>query len=286
MVTFASGLTRWDRRRCLLAASGLVQTSTAEGVSESVNSLNDLQAIIEADDDEQTNRLALAFAVGLGFSGYFFTDKLSLWGPLYWNRRLSSWHHACGRSYIAHRHDQADPIVERLRCGAERFVWSRDLFVTEAERRVFDHYREQGRPSGLALGKRTPFGLSVLLLSSEEILHVDAEVAIKAQLLWHALMENDRWRNVEATERRVGQAVAGLSSEQLAILGWIAAGKSNSVIAEIEQHSRSYVDFHVNEIYARLQVSSREKATMAASISRLISEDAWPKDLHRDRKTG
>lgn len=56
MATFASGLTRWDRRRCLLAASGLVQTSTAEGVSESVNSLNDLQAIIEAVLGEEIDR--------------------------------------------------------------------------------------------------------------------------------------------------------------------------------------------------------------------------------------
>ncbi|HEX7783483.1 MAG TPA: LuxR C-terminal-related transcriptional regulator [Sphingobium sp.] len=62
-----------------------------------------------------------------------------------------------------------------------------------------------------------------------------------------------------------------LSPRELEVLGWVARGKSNSVIAEIIGVSSNTVDTHLRRIYGKLNVTDRVSAALAGLGHGLVS---------------
>jgi DNA-binding CsgD family transcriptional regulator len=62
-----------------------------------------------------------------------------------------------------------------------------------------------------------------------------------------------------------------LSPRELEVLGWVARGKSNSVIAEILGLSSNTVDTHLRRIYGKLDVTDRVSAALTGLAHGLIS---------------
>lgn len=68
-------------------------------------------------------------------------------------------------------------------------------------------------------------------------------------------------------------ATAPLSPREQEVLGWVARGKSNSVIADIIGVSTNTVDTHLRRIYVKLDVCDRVSATLAGLGRGYISID-------------
>jgi DNA-binding NarL/FixJ family response regulator len=64
-----------------------------------------------------------------------------------------------------------------------------------------------------------------------------------------------------------------LTTRELAVLGLLAAGKSNREIADALGISDSTVKIHVRHVFAKLEVTSRTKAIVTAARWRLVRID-------------
>jgi DNA-binding CsgD family transcriptional regulator len=62
------------------------------------------------------------------------------------------------------------------------------------------------------------------------------------------------------------------------VLRWIGEGKSNSVIADILQISRSSVDSYVKRLFAKLGVSDRISASLRGLATGLIVSGDYPQE--------
>lgn len=70
--------------------------------------------------------------------------------------------------------------------------------------------------------------------------------------------------------RPYDEDVPQLSQRELDVIRWISEGKSNAVIAEILEISKSTVDIYVKRIFAKLGVSDRTAASVRALAMGLI----------------
>jgi DNA-binding CsgD family transcriptional regulator len=72
--------------------------------------------------------------------------------------------------------------------------------------------------------------------------------------------------------------VPALSRREMEVLRWIGEGKSNSVIADILQISRSSVDSYVKRLFAKLGVSDRISASLRGLATGLIVSGDYPQE--------
>ncbi len=130
-----------------------------------------------------------------------------------------------------------------------------------ALRRAWDTWRQLGAPYEAARA-RALVGSACLLLGDEETaaLELDAARSVFAQL--GAVPDVAR---VESLTRRdhVGEA-HGLTARQLEVLRLVAAGKSNREIASALVISEHTVARHLQDVFAKLGVSSRTAASKFA----------------------
>jgi DNA-binding NarL/FixJ family response regulator len=64
-----------------------------------------------------------------------------------------------------------------------------------------------------------------------------------------------------------------LTTRELAVLGLLAAGKSNHEIAEALGISDGTVKIHLRHVFTKLEVTSRTKAIVTAARRRLVRFD-------------
>ncbi|WP_374407827.1 autoinducer binding domain-containing protein [Pelagerythrobacter sp.] len=69
-----------------------------------------------------------------------------------------------------------------------------------------------------------------------------------------------------------------LSPREMEVLRWIGEGKSNAVIADILEISRSSVDSYVQRLFAKLGVSDRISASLRGLALGLIVSGDYPKE--------
>ena len=104
-------------------------------------------------------------------------------------------------------------------------------------------------PQGAAAVVSLGFGPGAMRLSETDLFTLQSAAQI-AHLRYSAMLE-----------RSVPQD-AGLSPREIEVLEWIAAGKSNGVIAEIRGISPHTVDTMVRRIFTKLKVNDRTTAAL------------------------
>jgi len=165
--------------------------------------------------------------------------------------------------YIAEGRQADDPIRAQASVNAVPFRWSdiRALrMLTPAQEAFLDEFSDIYDGDGIAIPVFGPGGRNgyVGLGLPEGIKEMSPELVQRCQVA----AQYSHQRYCEIIVRQLGDYQA-LSPRELEVLGWVARGKSNSVIAEIIGVSANTVDTHLRRIFGKLRVSDRVSAALA-----------------------
>lgn len=157
-----------------------------------------------------------------------------------------------------------DPTVRHCQTRPVPLVWNEGMYTPES----FD-LMEESRAHGLGHGLSVPVHesadvVSMLSLARDRPFQ-DAEeqrrtlevAAVLANCL-HVASKRVVIPRIEAALR------PRLTPREMECLKWIAEGKSNSVIGQILHISEAAVVFHVNNLFRKMNVSTRLQAAIAA----------------------
>ncbi len=171
----------------------------------------------------------------------------------------------------------ASPIENLARRRIVPFFWSEveELTrLTKAEQAYLHRILTLHPNDGLAIQVHGPQGAAAVVclgfeagapkLSKADIFTLQS-AAQTAHLRYSIMMED------------VGLRDASLSPREIEVLEWIAAGKSNNVIAEILGISRHTVDTNVRRIFSKLEVNDRTTAAIRGLGSGILRK---PKKDH------
>ncbi|MFK4706210.1 DNA-binding CsgD family transcriptional regulator [Roseateles asaccharophilus] len=164
----------------------------------------------------------------------------------------------------------ADPVHSYLRDSTRPLIWSQDTYVKAGAADLWDFIAPHGYKVGVAV--TFPLGPGRKL-----ILSVDRNQALPKdpskvtgfvgmlQLLAAYAQDNEGIRSMFPTKP--------LSPHQQRVMALVAAGKSNSVIADILEISPDTVAFHLKAVFARLGVSTRQQAVLEVERLKLIPRE-------------
>ncbi|GHH05987.1 helix-turn-helix transcriptional regulator [Pseudodonghicola xiamenensis] len=155
-----------------------------------------------------------------------------------------------------------DPLLHNAVTASSSFLWCADDWNAKG----FHEYAEYLDISGLSGGATIPlnrptgqFGAMTLLAVDQKPLTDDALQA--TQILAHmAMARASALTERIATSGGVLRRIRLLSKHQLEILRWVARGKTNREIAIILGSTRRTIDYHMQQILNKLEVSSRAQA--------------------------
>lgn len=173
--------------------------------------------------------------------------------------------------YITQGRQADDPIRAQASVNAVPFRWSdiRALrTLTPAQETFLDELADIHYGDGIAIPVFGPGGRNgyVGLGLPDGVKDIPPEIVQRCQVAAQYCHQ----RYCEILVRQLGDYQA-LSPRELEVLGWVARGKSNSVIAEIIGVSANTVDTHLRRIYGKLRVSDRVSAALAGLGHGLIN---------------
>jgi len=164
--------------------------------------------------------------------------------------------------YIEERHYRDNPVVAAARERLEPVYWEDAVAaagLSERERAFVETYRSAGLGSGVGIPVYGPHGRDgqcglgfapAVRRLRPEVLHEFQWVCQLAHLRYCAIL-------IPA----LGPPPR-LSQREVEVLGWVACGKSNSLIGDILGISSHTVDAHLRRICLKLGVSDRISATV------------------------
>jgi LuxR family transcriptional regulator/LuxR family quorum-sensing system transcriptional regulator CciR len=175
--------------------------------------------------------------------------------------------------YLTEGRQADDPIRAQASVNAVPFRWSdirRLRTLTPAQEAFLEEFVDlhHGARDGIAIPVFGPGGRNgyVALGLPDGLKDIPPELIQRCQVAAQYCHQ----RYCELVARQLGDFQT-LSPRELEVLGWVARGKSNSVIAEIIGVSANTVDTHLRRIYGKLRVSDRVSAALAGLGHGLIS---------------
>lgn len=168
------------------------------------------------------------------------------------------------RSYL-----KIDPTVQHALKSTLPVVWSNQLFAPAQE--MWEEARGHGLRFGWAQASRDAngaVGLLTLARSAEQL--SDAELAAnQAKMSWltqyaHAAMAR------LLTPKLAPETQIAMTAREKEVLRWTAEGKTAYEIAQILSVSERTVNFHVNNVVAKLQTSNKTQAAVKAAVLGLL----------------
>lgn len=229
----------------------------------------ELQEIGEAATPPELWRFARGYYRDLGFKGlaYFVSDQRT--GGA---RGFHVFHGGFGRPvrqvYANHgEHDRVPPLAI---ARGEPLRWSHAWSLIEPKS-AENAYRELIEQAGLGDGFTFPVFGPQGRTGAVSVGNVSSEMLDKAPVEQMQLV-------AQTAHTRLNQLLPDrptlekpLSTRELEILGWVARGKSNSVIAGILGLSSATVDTYLRRVYEKLGVSDRTSAAVVGVNMGLIA---------------
>ncbi|MHA3978137.1 helix-turn-helix transcriptional regulator [Halovulum sp. GXIMD14794] len=207
-----------------------------------------------------------------GFDTLCYQHLPPLGAPDEDNIRVASWGYPKDweQRYIGEKLFRTDPMPAQALTGEEPFRWGdirqlRDM--TPAEKSTLDLLEGCGRLDGIAVpvfgpgGRNGYFGLGV----KREEPEFNQGDLVRYQAACQAA--HLRYCRIVRTQM---QSLPVLSTRERELLGWVARGKSNSVIAEIMNISPHTVDAYLRRVFYKLGTTDRISAVVKALGSGLI----------------
>ena len=175
------------------------------------------------------------------------------------------------RQYRARLH-LIDPLPSISLTHSTAFVWPGDVEETDLtglQQRYLKLVARYGMGQIIGVACYGPNGRSGFLGA----VWTDEQPPIAGHKQWVNSVGQGSFRRYCQLIRNDDEIVP-LSNRELQVTSWMCEGKSNSVIAQILEISRSSVDMYVRRIFAKLGVSDRTAACLRAySLGLIVTGD-------------
>lgn len=178
------------------------------------------------------------------------------------------------RNVFAQEYETFDPARKYISSWQDGpYLWDQlenERRLSAIEKRILDDARDAGLHEGIAVALFNPGGgvAGMGFASSDGGIKVNKNllsllyaIANQFDLVYKALMTRD--------QADASRAV-GLTPREREVLNWVAIGKSKWDIAQILRISEHGVDYHLRNIYKKLNVSTRVSAVAKAIRMGLI----------------
>lgn len=178
----------------------------------------------------------------------------------------ASWH----QQYRSQGYVEIDPTVRHGLRSLLPLVWTDDVF---AETRDFwEDARGHGLRYGWAQPCRDPSGVAgmVTVARSSDPL-TDSELKLKApRLLWMTQVAHVAMTKL-VIRRVLPEADIHFSPREIAVMRWTAEGKTSGEIGDILRIAERTVNFHIQNVIAKLSASNKTAAAIRLCTLGLLS---------------
>jgi LuxR family transcriptional regulator len=230
---------------------------------------NQLQALQSIQSEHQLFQAILSFSEELGFDlcAYGLRMPLPLTNPktIMFNNYPTAWQ----EQYQAKNYLAIDPTVQRAIRSSLPILWTDDLFCPAQD--LWEEARSFGLRYGWAQSIRDfngAVGMLTLARSNDPITEkeLDAKMFNMAWLTQAAHLGMSRC----LTPKLMPEAIAKLSNREIAVLRWTADGKTSGEIACILNIAERTVNFHINNVIAKLNATNKTSAAIKAAMLGLL----------------
>jgi DNA-binding CsgD family transcriptional regulator len=234
------------------------------------NSYDLIVSIREAADETDLLKRMKAVAVANGFEQVLFgvVMRRPYLEPI--QHVTSGYPEAYWEIYNSKDFISRDPVFAHCRNRTTSLVWSEDLYSANSYE-IMEESTKYGLGHGLSVSVTDgPHMFSILSLARDKPFESAAEeerVLTAGALLVDTLHVISKNLIVPGMERDLRPKLTPREQE---CLKWIAEGKSNSVIGDLLKLSEATVDFHIRNIFRKLNVASRTQACVVGMSMGLI----------------
>ena len=170
--------------------------------------------------------------------------------------------------YQQNRYDAVDPIVSSALSSSTPIIWSSDLYPTKGS------FWEEAQSHGVSYGCSQSIdsggasGILSFSRSSEQISYSEM-LTIQSHLVAITHYAHTKFCQFVAPSR-FPEMFARLTTREKDVLRWCADGKTSHEISIILRISERTVNFHLNNIFEKLNVTNKTAACVKAVNYRLI----------------
>lgn len=222
---------------------------------------------IESEQELFAQAARIAKSMGFDYCAYGIQMPVPVSRPnvALFNNYSDAWRQCYdARGYLA-----VDPTVRHALKSSLPLIWSDKLFANAPD--FWDDARSHGLEVGWAQASRDASGaVGLLTLARGAQVFTDAELAAnQARMSWlvqyvHAAMAR------LLTPKLAPESRVALTAREKEVLRWTAEGKTAYEIAQILVVAERTVDFHINNIVAKLGTSNKTQAAVKATALGLL----------------
>lgn len=174
--------------------------------------------------------------------------------------------------YFENGYDKIDPVISYGATQLSAYRWEdipTRLTLTKKQQKCLHYGKEAGLNSGVATYLRGSRGqlAGVSLASSEKKDGFDGKIDLITAYSNHFYIQYQRIHKISDPE----PCNIILSNKEREVLTWVATGKTDSDISDILSISEHTVDFHLRNIYRKLDANDRMLAVIKALSYGLIN---------------
>ena len=167
--------------------------------------------------------------------------------------------------YLAEGYDKIDAVRQRVMVSVEAFTWDQLVATTQfskIQQKLFNEAREAGLNNGIGIPLRGPGGTIAGVGAASSQLNVSPfnRFGQRANLITYQFYFSF-WRLME---QKNSKANVQLSQREKDILLWSATGKSREDIALALFISSHTVDYHIRNIFRKLETHTMISAVVKA----------------------
>jgi LuxR family transcriptional regulator, quorum-sensing system regulator SolR len=176
-----------------------------------------------------------------------------------------AWH----QQYHSQRYVEIDPTVKHGLRSMMPLVWTDEVF--SSAQHFWEDARSQGLRYGWAQPCRDPCGVAgMLTVARDQEALSDKELKAKVpRLLWLTQVAHQSMSRL-VMPRAVPEAQYQFTAREIAVMRWTAEGKTSSDIAGILRISTRTVNFHVQNVITKLNVSNKTAAAIRLAVLGLL----------------
>ena len=230
---------------------------------------NQLQALQSIQSEQQLFQAILLLGKELGFDhcayGLRMPFPLATPKTVMFNNYPAAWQ----AQYQAKNYVEIDPTVQHAMRSSLPILWTDDLFSPAQE--LWEEARSFGLRYGWAQSIRDfngVVGMLTLARSNDPVTEkeLDAKRFKMAWLTQAAHLAMSRC----LTPKLMPEVNAKLSNREIAVLRWTADGKTSSEISCILNIAERTVNFHINNVVAKLNATNKTSAAIKAAMLGLL----------------